>query len=304
MSSSLFYEKDSGRVDPTLPPVADAVVLSETAEPVDAPVEQSQAKGIGRFFKRRGKPGKAGAQVERPAAAQVVAPIQVFMGYLPEVSERDALEYAMGMADKYVTQDGLTFYAATKLGTGYLYELHEGGAGKSFGPEIVRWISEAGPFNPENPGVLHVRTATRTLEVTREREGVAVVLLPDEAELGESPVWVTPRKSMRPGVPRRIGMLYAGIGLLVSGTIAAVLTGYFFRLQGYAAPPAQPVVTISAEVLPMSQWTKVENLEHVKALRYKDGAWQAPEIYTEAELNGEPAPDETVPESVEKGVTP
>ena len=305
------------RVEPVLDHIDDAVVVADSVKNADGTVDtvtparrgifskfppkpEAQEEPKKRFFKKGApSPKKAKKTKAEKPDAPLSAPIQVFMGYLPEVSARDALEYAMGMADKYVTQEGLTFYMATPFGNGHIYELHEGGSGKAFGPEIVKTFQEAGPFSVETPQVLHIRTALKTLEVTREREGLSVVLLPDETELGGDARWVTPRKAMRPGIPRRTGMLYAGIGMLVSGTLAAVLTGAYFRLQGYAEPPAQPVVNISSDVLPVKQWNRVMGLENIKALKYSDGKWQPPEIYTEEELKGGPAPEKA--ESAEPG---
>lgn len=283
-----------GRQEPTFDvadDVEDVVVRQDTplfladGQAVSAVSPAPKKSFIGKLFRKSTVAPESGSKRKpsKPHKAESPAsvPIQVLMGYLPEVSERDALEYAMGIADKYVTQVGLAFYAATKFGGGYIYEVHEGGSGKAFGPELVRHFTEAGPYQADAPQVVHIKTAQRMVEVTRERDSVGVVLLPDDAEV-QSPDWLRPRKAMTPGIPRRKGMLYAGVGLLISGTIAAGLTGAFFRLQGYALAPDQPVVAVSADVLPSQQWNQVRSVplepgEYVKALRYKDGKWQEPE---------------------------
>lgn len=294
MSDTATFLDAGSRQEPTFDAhaIEDAEVKQATAlflpdGQVGAATEPTKKKGLfGRLFGKRApktEPSKAprSARARKPEAPHAV-PIQILMGYLPEVSERDALEYAMGVADKYVTQVGLAFYAATKFGGGYIYEVHEGGSGKAYGPELVRHFAEAGPFQADSPQVVHIKTAQRMVEVTRERESIGVVLLPDDTSV-QVPEWLRPKKAMTPGIPRRKGMLYAGIGLAVSGTLAAGLTGAYFRLQGYAPAPAQPVVAVSSDVLPSQQWAHVRAVplaggEYIKALRFKNGAWQAPEV--------------------------
>jgi len=285
--------------------VEDAVLVTRPKDdladlpPAAKPVKKS-------FFGRKPK-GEPGAPVTaKPAKAKKGAgpaldalPIQVLMGYLPEVTERDALEYAMGLSDKYLVQEGLSFFIATKYGQGYIYEVHEGGAGKAYGPEIAKYLESAGPFNAQEPQVVYLATAQRLVEVVREREGISAVLLPESTT--EKPTeWLRPKKAMTPGVPRRKGMLWAGLTLFITGAVAAGLSGTFFRLQGYAPPPAQPVERVAAHDLPLSQWQRLQSMQHVKALRYKDGAWQPPEQYSDEDLK---APAEPLAPAVEAPAT-
>lgn len=290
--------------EPLRDDVIDIDVTTEVQEPALTPVDEASSVGISpaaapkrRWFSRgpkaftaTDKGAKPGKPVKRDKAAKGpvfdVLPVQVLMGYLPEVSERDALEYAMGLSDKYLVQEGISYFAATKYGPGYIYEVHEGGSGKAFGPEIARYFQSVGPFNPQAPEVVYIGTAQRIVEVTRERVGLSAILLPESTEAVPSE-WLRPKKAMRPGVPRRKGMLVAGILLLVTGTLAAATTGVYFRLQGYAPAPAQPIERIQVGNLPSQQWDVLMRTQHVKALRYADGAWQAPEVYTEEDLKSQ-----------------
>lgn len=221
---------------------------------------------------------KRGTSTEEEHAFE--PPLQLFMGYLPEVTSKDAMEYAMGVAEKYATQMGLTHFHATKYGRGFLYEVQEGGSGHAYGPEIARHFNAQGPYVEDAPVSVVIPTGTRLIEVTRMREGVEVLLLP-EASQARPTTWLKPRAKMTSAIPRRLGFLYAGIGILATGTLAAVLTGSFFRLQGYAEVPVRSVERIQVDDLPHRQWERVRNQlqpgERIKALRYENGSWKPAE---------------------------
>lgn len=213
----------------------------------------------------------------------VSLPIQIIMGYLPEVSNKDAVDYAMGMCEKYVTQQGLAYFYVTKYDRGFIYEVHEGGDGRAYGPEIAAFFSGKPLSRDEAPLTVVLNTATRKVEVQQQREGVSVVLLPESSEQRPTE-GLLPRASMKPAVSRRQGLLVAGAVVLVSGVLMATLTGYFFRLQGYQAPPAPVIDHITSRNLPHVQWElaskRLPPKENVRAFRFENGAWQAPELFS------------------------
>lgn len=247
--------------------------------------ESGKAKG---FFKRFG----AKREVAEGDSFSFEAPFQLFLGYLPDVSAKDAMEYAMGVAEKYTTQMGLTHFHATKFGRGYLYEVHEGGSGRAYGPEIVKYFASKGPFVDDETVKVVIRAGTRLVEVTRMREGAEVLLLP-ESTLEKPSTWLKPHVKMTPAIPRRQGFLYAGIGILATGTLAALLTGSFFRLQGYAEVPKREIEQIRVDNLPHRQWERVRNQlqpgERIKALRFENGQWKAPERWDTPATPGTPS---------------
>jgi len=209
-------------------------------------------------------------------------PIRVLMGYLPEVTARDAREYAQGIAEKHFEQMGLVFFGAFEYANGYVYEVHEGGAGKAFAPEILAYFEEQGPFIPGEEHKVYLRTSTRVLEVLRQRDGLVAILLPESAPVRHSE-WLTAAKALTPAMDRREKVLYVGSAIFASGVVAMVLSGLFFRLQPIEAPvpPAPSVVT--AATLPLSQWSRVQAVPadaYVRSVRYRNGRWEAPEIQT------------------------
>jgi len=260
-----------------------------------AAIEEAPAKRS--FFSRRpAEPTaeqSAGTRASKEEARRASlsdfqeVPIQVIMGYLPDVGASDALEYAQGMAEKYVAQPGLSFYHTTKYDRGFIYEVQEGGPGKALGPAIAKYFQSKGAYRDDEPLRVVVRTAGRMVEVARQRDGVSVVLLP-EAATDKPDDWLVGTLKMTPAVPRRKGMLYAGIAMLSSGVLMAGATGAFFRLQGYSAPLPPRIEQVQFQELPHKQWEKsIQRLapgQNVKALRYANNAWQPVELWGDAPL--------------------
>lgn len=251
--------------------------------PLDAPrAPRRWSRVLGRFG--------AGAG-ERPSAL----PIRVLMGYLPEVSARDAKEYAQGMAEKHFEQMGLSYFDAFEFGNGYVFEAHEGGDGKAYAPEVIKYFESLGAYQVGEVNSVTIRTASRFLEVQRMREGLAAIMLPESAEATPT-AWLRPTTSMTPGLNRRTAFLYAGVAVFATGVLSMLLAATVFRLQPYATAPVQKVESVSTADLPRSQWSRLESLpanSYVKALRYRNDKWESPEIVTDTLAvapGGAPAP--------------
>lgn len=213
-----------------------------------------------------------------------IRPIRVLMGYLPEVSARDAREYAQGIAEKHFEQMGLVFFGAFPCDNGFVFEVHEGGEGKAYAPEILKHFESLGPFQVGEQHTVCIQTATRVLEVQRTREGLAAILLP-EASTAQGDEWLVPSKPLTPAMDRRDKVFYVGATIFASGFVAMLLSGTIFRVQLYEEPQAPKPVVISAASLPMSQWSRLQALPdnaYVRALRFKNGRWEAPEIQSES----------------------
>lgn len=260
-----------------------AIEQTETA-PSYVPAPDEEGAG-GRFAKLRSKLRRPGSD----RAEVFEAPIRVLVGFLPEVSERDASEFAMGVAAKHFDNLGISYYDAFKHDNGYAYEVHEGGSGRAYLPEILKYYKSLGAFNPEDDNKVVVRTGTRAVEVCRARNGLSAVLLPEESKPA-APAWLKPTQAMRPAINKRTGFLVTGAVLFVSGFIAALTSGFIFRLQPYAAPVPTKMEEISYLRLPYSQWPQLQAQagsqdRYVKALKYEKGAWR---IETEAVTAAQP----------------
>lgn len=282
MTSGLFRRKDTaGAIDvetkvaphmlnefPDLP-AEDVRTFEETRD--EEPLRPPEAAKKPSLFKRL---------FSRKLAPATGVPIKVVIGFLPDVSERDAKEYAFGVAEKHFEQIGLTYYDAFPYGKGYAYEVHEGGHGRAYLPGIFERFERNGPFRTGEKTAVRIETATRLVEVSRTREGLTSILLPESTDASPTE-GLEAGKALRPGMDKRTGFFILGVAIFTSGFSALLLAGTIFRLQPYDEPPPLKTETITTSSLPRSQWARVEALppgSYVKALRFKDGNWLAPEL--------------------------
>ena len=211
-------------------------------------------------------------------------PIRIIIGYLPEVNERDAREYAQGMAEKHFEQMGIAYFDAYEYGNGYAFEAHEGGNGRAYLPQILERFEALGPYRVGETNAVVIKTATRLVEVQRVRDGLAAILLP-EASQTEPTEDLKPTTRMVPGLNRLTAFFYSGVVLMASGTLAMLLSGTIFRVQTFKDAPPQKIEKVQINNLPRAQWNKIESLppgSYVRAIRYRNNKWEAPEIVTDA----------------------
>jgi hypothetical protein len=276
---------------------ADAGVASDSADAsvTDAPAvpgqpsQMSKLKAITSRAKNRG---------EKPKFLAV--PVRVVIGYLPEVTERDALEYAVGLAEKHFEQIGMSYFDAFKYGSGYAFEAHEGGSGKAYVPEIIRYFDSKGLFRPGEDVKAVIRTATRAVEVQRTREGLAAIILPERDETPPSD-WLQPTGKMQPAIHKRTGFLMVGAALFTTGFIAMIFTSMLTRFQEYEAAPDPVVQRIDISQLPNQKWSELAATpadKIVRALRYRHNRWEPPELVAApvaAAVSAPPAPGASSP---------
>lgn len=203
-------------------------------------------------------------------------PVRVLVGYLPDVSLRDALEYASGIANKHIDNLSFAYFDAHPWDRGYAYEVHEGGSGKAFLPSVLEHFKQLGPFSAKDDNQAFIRTGTRTVQIERQADGLSAVLLP-EANKRETSSWLRAGATMRPAINKRTGVLVAGAVVFVTGFAAMLGASVITRIQPYA-PPMEPVeVSVDYGRLPLSQVDvlrrKLEQGEYVTAMRYERGRW-------------------------------
>lgn len=240
-------------------------------------------------------------------------PIRVIIGYLPEVSERDAIEYAYGIAEKHFEQLGIAYFDAFEYDGGYVFEAHEGGGGRAYLPEIIRYFDSHGAYQQGEELTVTIRTATRVVEVQRMREGLVAIVLPESAQVAQSE-WLKPTTKMQPAFDKRTGLLVGGALLFVTGFIAMMTTSMLTRYQPYEAPAQAQTVAVNLQSLPIGQWSALEMVapnSYVKAIRYRKGKWEAPEVVSESSPAPQLAPTampvpatEAAPASAPAAVTP
>jgi hypothetical protein len=130
------------------------------------------------------------------------------------------------------------------------------------------------------------------VEVQKLRDGLAAVILP-ESSTKEPTEWLAPTTSMQPALNKRTGFLVVAAALFTTGFIAMMVTSVLTRYQEYDPPPEKKIEYLNPATLPSSQWSNLERVpagSYVKALRFKDGKWEQPEIVTDTAPAPAPAP--------------
>jgi hypothetical protein len=204
-------------------------------------------------------------------------PIRVLIGYLAEVSERDAREYAMGIAERNCEQISLVYIDAFRLNNGYAYEIHEGGGGKAYLPSILSRFETLKPFEKgSSEESVIINTATRKVQVDRTREGLQAFLLP-ESSVALASDWVTRSTKMTAALNSMTMFLVIGASLFITGFLAMTLA-MFSRVQPFDSPmpPRFERATDAYSISPAAQWGAIERVsgvEYVKAVRFSNGKW-------------------------------
>jgi hypothetical protein len=223
----------------------------------------------------------------------------VLIGYLEGVTKRDAEAYARSFAQRTLAPSGRGFFAVEPLWSGFLYEVQEGGPGRSYLPDLAREMdSNLGclVLIPSGRRVFEMsvrngRPVGSLLPESRSRE-VQVVMsraLPTQQVQNRAygvviPAWVTSdqirfrairttRRMKRVWSPVSVALALsavgfaAGLGLLVSGA-------GLYLWSPHRAPRANP---IALDGLPHRQWEMVLGAvtagNYASKLEYRDGRW-------------------------------
>lgn len=308
------------KAEPTLAAVDEAAVgLADSVEQptvegeVAAPavVEASGGQKKGFFAKRAKATAKSGGasvgEIEKRKYEPL--PIRVLIGYLPEVREKDARDYAMGTAEKHFEQPAIAYYDAFKYGEGFAYEVHEGGGGHAYLPEIIKYFNEQGEFEPGEDVRVVIRTGTRKVEVKRTKSGLAAILLPESGQQ-EPTAWLKGSSKMSPALNQRTGLLVTGAVFFITGFLSMIVGSLMTRFQPYEAPINPAVARISYEALPIGQWRLLQGLPpnaYVSKLTFENGKWDRAIRMDAQPSAGAPAvapPGPVAPGGAPNGVVP
>lgn len=237
-------------------------------------------------------------------------PIKVLVGYLSEVTEKDAKTFAMSVAERHNTSLDISWWFVMPFDNGYLYEVHEGGSGKAFMPSVVKYFQTALPASPDEPIRAYIPSATRTVQVDKEIEGLSAMLLPESAT-EEASDFVAPSASMHAAIPERKGVLIVGGVFLFAGFVALGV-GATKRHQNFIEPPPPAPIKADLSILPIGQKAEIYRIsaggkEYVTALKFSIGAdgqgkWEV--LKKAIEKQAPPPAPAPMPQPGAEGATP
>lgn len=219
-------------------------------------------------------------------------PVRLFIGFLPEVAEKDAREFAKGVASKRLESLDQAYIGVFPYDNGFAYEVHEGGHHHAYIPTIIERFKSLGPFSPDAENTLVLRSATRAVEVRRQRNGLSALLLVEGDMPAANPEWARPSSALKPVIAQLQGTLIVGSVIFVTGFMAMIMSGFHFRIQPYDNTIPTKIEKVSVDALPYTQLAAMANLpetRYVKSLKFNKGAW-AIDIVDVSELEEPPAP--------------
>jgi len=213
-------------------------------------------------------------------------PIQVIIGWIEESSSKDVLEHARGFASDHIESLETAWIAMAEFRGGTLFEIHEGGGGYAYLPELVEGINR----DPDQilwlPSGMKLNRVV-TLSIVEGRPFSMMLNEADSARVrssGQLPVERTGR--MKRLVPRGTPILVFGGTLFALGfTALAASTFLSSRID------QQPIPSLSynADNLPHGQIVTLSDAlredRWVSRILYENGIWRAEfETFDELDL--------------------
>lgn len=208
-------------------------------------------------------------QAQEPAAAGEATPLTLVIGFQSGVGQKDVVAYAKGWADRYFQAKERSWWAVRKWRDGFFYELHEGGPGRSYLPDVVARL-DADP-----DAELHIPVGERLFVVSAKPKPVGLLLTEAESDrVRPTAQMAEAGPGMRPLNDSGLGVLMLGASIAFAGSVAAGVGGYLAAMAYWYDPPAAAMPVAD---LPHKQWafanTPPTGDDYVAALRYDGGKW-------------------------------
>lgn len=203
-------------------------------------------------------------------------PIQVIIGWIGESNRKDVIEHARGFAADHIETLDSAWIAVNAFRDGHIFEVHEGGSGLAYMPDIIEQLTR----DPDQ--VVWVPSGTvlnRVLTIRIAEDQIfSTVLTEAESTLvrgsGQEPLARTGR--MVRLVPKGTGALATGIALAAVGAFTLIGAGYYASLINQQPLPSR---TFNPENLPHSQIIRlsegIRDDRWVSRIVFEDGQWRA-----------------------------
>jgi hypothetical protein len=178
-------------------------------------------------------------------------PTQLFIGFLPDSSKKDAIAYAIGIAQRHGINPTSCGYAVFKHATGWAYEMHEGGPQRAYLPKILKEFDQqsGGPITENS--LVTIETAQRRVRIERTQAGLTAFWMPESYSEAQT-AWLEPGTKLTPTAPMLFGLVYFGGVIFATGFLALIVT---LCIRPDPLPLNAPArTTIAYEALPISQW--------------------------------------------------
>lgn len=241
-------------------------------------------------------------------AVQTHKPIKVLVGTCLG-SKQDTEALARSQIDRYFDIPGNSWMLIRQVEKVHVYEIHEGGSGKPYLPNILK------AMKGQAESVFLKALGGKPIQVIRRDDGyLSTLMLPSNTTPpdGHVEVDVDITGKMKPYATtgaewNRIGLASLSLGVLMMTISGVVSKSFDIAMQGYhevaSTLPISRIAELSfhpksagdtvkpLESLPASQWaqlfeTPLNSGESISRLVYQSGKWEVQKV--SAEEDGEP----------------
>lgn len=203
-------------------------------------------------------------------------PIQVLIGWIEESARKDVLENARGFARDHMETLETAWVAMAEFRGGTLFEIHEGGSGQSYLPDLIEELSR----DPEQVLWLPSGTKLNRVVTFSLSEGRPFSMMLNEAdsarvrESGQAPIERSGK--MRRLSPRGNGVLVIGATLFtvaMGGLIASTYLSVSIDQQPLPALSYNPEILPHGQIVSLSAALREDRW--VSRIVFENGAWRA-----------------------------
>jgi hypothetical protein len=207
---------------------------------------------------------------------QAAPPIMVIIGWIGETGRKDVLEHAKALAEDHLATMETAWVNLAPFKGGTIFELHEGGSGRSYLPNIVSELSrdpEQIVWVPSGTGLNRVLT----IMINNEKVVSSVLNEAESAVVRKSGKIPLDRSGqMKPLIQKGTKILATGLIITVFTTIILIISSFYA-----AGINQQPLLTseLSPQLLPHTQIISlssgIREDRWVSRITFENGQWRA-----------------------------
>lgn len=259
----------------------DSIDISEDISDEDLLLGDLEAEENGEKKKKKGfllnkepKHFKKSVDLNNIDANTVTTARSVIIDFLEgTVKKKEAMDYARGFIDNHYPSPQSCYIYAVPCGDVYAVEIHDGGEGHPYLPNILKTLDE------DPTACTYIQNKKRILEVKLNDKGLySSIILPegiDSTETNIVKVSTSNKTKMSPYSFKVLPVLMVGLTLCALSFSFLILLSLFSVVSH--KKPVRVLPTTKVENLPIQKWSELEdsytNEKYVEKLSFNSKRW-------------------------------